>query len=69
MMWTAWGIHWIWMVAFWAVLIGAVVWAVVRVAPTSSPRGTDARAILDARYARGELDDDEYRQRRDELDG
>lgn len=68
MMWAGWGIHWIWMVVFWAVVIGLIVWAVARIAPTGPQGGGDsARTILDERYARGELDDDEYRHRRDEL--
>ncbi|GAA1093251.1 SHOCT domain-containing protein [Pseudonocardia alni] len=29
--------------------------------------GVTARQILDERYARGEIDDEEYRRRRDEL--
>jgi len=56
------------MVVFWAAVIGLVVWAVARLAPTGSAR-TDgaARRILDERYARGELDEEEYRRRRDEV--
>ncbi|MDF2980040.1 MAG: hypothetical protein K0S40_4768 [Actinomycetospora sp.] len=30
-------------------------------------RRSTARELLDVRYARGEIDDDEYRRRRDEL--
>ncbi len=67
-MWAGWGIHWIWMVVFWAVAIGLIAWAVTRLAPTGPARPSDtARMILDERYARGELDDDEYRRRRGEL--
>ena len=36
-------------------------------ATTSLPSGSAARRILDERYARGEIDDEEYRQRRDLL--
>lgn len=69
MMWAGWGIHWLWMVGFWLVVIGLVVWAVGRLAPTSSARGPGgARAVLDERYARGELDGDEYRRLRRELE-
>ena len=68
MMWAGWGIHWIWMVVFWAAVIGTIVWAVTRLAPAGTNRnGGTARTILDERYARGELDDDEYRRRRSEL--
>lgn len=37
--------------------------------PPPTPRVSSARAILDDRYARGEIDDDEYRRRRTLLDG
>lgn len=51
-----------------------------RVTPSSAPAGTGtdllpravsgtARAILDERLARGEIDTDEYRRRRSVLDG
>ncbi len=68
MMWAGWGMHWIWMVAAWAAVIGVVVWAIARVAPRG-PRENEpsARTTLDERYARGEIDDDEYRLRRAEL--
>jgi len=36
-----------------------------RIPPTN--RTSTARELLDARYARGEIDDSEYRHRRDEL--
>lgn len=67
MMWGGWGIHWIWMAVFWVAVIGLIAWAVARLTPTNHTRGDDARAILDERYARGELDDEEYRRRRSEL--
>lgn len=66
MMWTGWGWQWLWMVGFWAVVIVLIVWAVARLAPRTPDRH-DARTILDERYARGEIDDDEYRHRRSEL--
>jgi putative membrane protein len=64
---------WMWM---WPVLIlvGLLVIAFVLVrlaqggqgaSPTGSgPSGSAARRILDERYARGEIDDEEYQQRR-----
>jgi putative membrane protein len=69
MMWAGgWEIHWIWMIVFWAAVIGLIAWAVTRLAPHGPDGGSDtARTILDERYARGEIDDDEYRQRRSEL--
>lgn len=68
MMWGDWGFHWIWMVVFWVAVIGLIAWAVTRLAPNGPDRRSDtARTILDERYARGELDDDEYRRSRSEL--
>ena len=64
--WWAWVVMSLGMVAFWAL----VVWAVVSL--IQSPRGSgappdDARAIFDERPARGEVDEVEYRARRDVL--
>ena len=60
--WGAWIAMAVMMAAFWAVLI----WAVV----TLTRRGEanrDGATILDERFARGDIDDDEYRRRRDLL--
>lgn len=70
MMWGSWRFHWVWMVVFWGAVLGLIVWAVARLAPSDRDRRTTtAREILDERYARGEVDDEEYRRRRSELDG
>ena len=69
MMWTGWGFHWICMVVFWAAVIGLVVWGVARLAPSDRRSGgSGARDLLDERYARGDIDEDEYRRRRRQLD-
>jgi putative membrane protein len=47
---------------FWALLAGLAVYLVVRLTRPSVKR-TDARAILDERLARGEIDPEEYRSR------
>jgi putative membrane protein len=64
------------MVVFGAVLLGVIVWAVATVtrshpaavAPSvpaaASTRESSARAILDERFARGEIDAAEYEERR-----
>lgn len=65
---------WPWMLG-WSVLLiaglAALVWAIVRLARggggASGGRSGSARSILDERYARGEIDDDEYRKRRETL--
>lgn len=65
------GFGWIWMLVFWAVVIGGVVWAVTQLSTRNGTPGrdgsSDARSILEGRFARGELDEDEYRRIRDEL--
>lgn len=51
------------------VLLGYLAYLLVRHGRWGQPAGgaSSARRILDERYARGEIDDQEYRQRRDEL--
>lgn len=72
MMW-GWGsgLGWIWMILVWALVIGGVVWVVTQLSTRNSTPGRDgadnARRILDERFARGEIDEDEYRRIRDEL--
>lgn len=70
MMW-GFGLGWIWMLVFWALVIGGIVWAATRLSPGSDPPDSTGRArrILDERFARGELDAAEYRRLRDELAG
>ena len=66
MMWNwAPGWHWLWMAGVWIVGIAVIVWAVTALFPNQPRR--DPQQILDERFARGEIDVDEYRQRCDEL--
>ena len=68
--WAGWILMTAGMVAFWALVITAVVLAVRYLA---GPRGTAAslsgsgrtraEGVLDQRFARGEIDENEYRQR------
>lgn len=61
--WWEWLSMTVGMVAFWALVVWAVVMLVKRNdRPHSEPR--DAAAVLDSRFARGEIDEDEYRARR-----
>ncbi len=62
--WAPWW-HWLSMAGVWIVGIAVIVWAVTTLFPKQPHR--DPRQILDERFARGELDVDEYRQRCDEL--
>jgi putative membrane protein len=58
----------------WIVLLGLVVWLVVAVIRRGGSdgvqgprRGKTPREILDERFARGEIDEEEYQRRRDVL--
>src|SRR6266700_5002585 len=82
--WQA-GLMWIAMIAFWGLLIWAVYALITGATrrSDSTERGGperggperggrqpgDARAILDERLARGEIDPEEYRRLREVLDG
>ncbi|MGR6316918.1 SHOCT domain-containing protein [Micromonospora soli] len=60
------GLMWLWFLLGLVVLAG-LVWLVFRLTGGGPAAGGPARRILDERYARGELDDEEYRRRRGEL--
>ena len=70
--WAWWQVllMWIGMIAFWALVIWAI-WALV-VAATRRPdehrADRSARQILDERLARGDIDTEEYRRRRDAIE-
>ena len=59
-----WGV--LWMILSWALIVAIVV-LVVRTfssgSPNRSDRTDDPWAILDQRFARGEISEDEYRER------
>ena len=48
---------------FWLVLAAVAIFAIVRLSP-SRERGNDAITTLEQRFARGEIDSDEYTSRR-----
>jgi putative membrane protein len=55
------------MVLVWGALIGLAVWAIARFTrtePSHSPSLESARAILDRRFASGEIDAEEYARTR-----
>lgn len=59
------------MVVFWGALIAIVVWALARFTRTEQVVGApleSARALLDRRFATGEIDAAEYAARRRALD-
>ncbi|MGN6331660.1 MAG: SHOCT domain-containing protein [Motilibacteraceae bacterium] len=57
------------MLGFWAALVfgGLVLYRTLRHDPGPSTRSDEAQRLLDERFARGEIDADEYRARRDLL--
>jgi len=62
---------WMVMGLFWLVLLGLIIWAVVRLLPDrrqDAPRDVDSpEEILDRRFARGEIDLEAYQARRTAL--
>ncbi len=62
----------LWMVLFWAGLVLLVVWAVRAVSGegqgASRAGGTNALQILEERFARGEIDREEFEERRSILE-
>lgn len=63
-----WGRPWwpLWLL-FWALLVGAVVWLLARRRDRDGDPRSRARELLAERYARGEIDGEEYRERLAEL--
>ncbi|HYM69511.1 MAG TPA: SHOCT domain-containing protein [bacterium] len=62
-----WGGMMAWMLIFWVVVVVFAIWLAAWLFPSTAPHPSSAREILDARYARGELSREEYRQMRQEL--
>lgn len=62
---ASWGTVAAWHVLWWGLIAGLVVVGIVTLTRrTRSAAGSSAEAILDERYARGELTRDEYEERR-----
>jgi len=65
---------WLGMGVFWLLLLGLIVWLVMRLLPgstgrTSRPTGDSAAEILDRRMARGEIDVPAWQTQRAALQG
>ena len=64
---------WLGMGVFWLLLLGLIVWLVMRLLPGSSrtahPASDSAAEILDRRMARGEIDVSEWQTHRAALQG
>lgn len=69
MMWGYGGWGALWMLLFWAGVVVLIVWAVRGSGSSNTPdRSNRAVEILEERYARGEIDRDEFQTRRAELE-
>jgi putative membrane protein len=66
MMWGYGGFGLLWMALLWASVILLVVWAIRR-PEANNGRTSRAMDILEERFARGELDAEEFESRRREL--
>jgi putative membrane protein len=65
---------WLGMGVFWLILLGLIVWLVMRLLPgsssrTSHPTGDSAMEILDRRMASGEIDESSWQAQRAGLQG
>lgn len=59
---------WIMMLIFWAAIIGGIMLFLFLVLKSAGPTGgKNAEEILDKRYARGEIDDEEYERKKKSL--
>jgi putative membrane protein len=71
MMWNGWNgmgfFGWTMMIVFWVAIVALVVWTI----RTSTPHRTETMSavdILERRYASGEIDGDEFQERKRLLD-
>ncbi|EEG77764.1 SHOCT domain-containing protein [Dethiobacter alkaliphilus] len=69
MMWYGHGMWFggILMMLFWIVLIAAIVYFVVKALSGNDKRSDKSLEILDERYSKGEIDDEEYLRRKKNL--
>ncbi|HEY82327.1 MAG TPA: SHOCT domain-containing protein [Dehalococcoidia bacterium] len=71
--WMMGGFGWMWLVPiFWIVFLGLIIWAIVALvrglSQTSGSRPSDsALEVLKRRYAQGEIDKEEYEEKRKAL--
>jgi putative membrane protein len=63
--WTTMGfLRWTMMIVFWGAIAALVVWAARGAGTTRTGTRPDALSILERRYATGEIDRDEFTERR-----
>jgi putative membrane protein len=56
-----------WMILFWGIIIGAVAWVIVRITGSEGRERGDAVEIAKQRYARGEIDREEFNRISEDL--
>jgi putative membrane protein len=66
------GFGFLFMLLFWGLVIVGIValfrWSMVQKPPNGKPHGKSPLEILQERYARGEIDHDEYEQKKRDLE-
>ncbi len=69
MMWGWWGIGWIFMIIFWGLLIVGLIFLIRYLigAPKTGKSEESALDILKKRYARGEINKEEFEQKKRDL--
>ena len=65
--WFGHGFGWLFMILVWVLVIAGVVALIKWLGSSSTQRGTTPLEILQARYARGEINKKEYERMRREL--
>jgi len=69
MMWGWWGMGWIFMIIFWGILVVGLIFLIrYLVGTTKASKGEEsALDILKKRYARGEVNKEEFEQKKKDL--
>jgi len=72
MMWYDWNamgfFGWTMMIVFWGAIVTLIVWAIRSTTTTRTGTTSDALALLERRYAAGEIDRNEFEERKRVLD-
>ncbi len=69
--WHMTGWHFMWMALWWTLILAGIAWIIWsvnnRTRPVGGPDQETPEMLLKKRYARGEIDTDEYRRKLNEL--